>query len=127
MKIDLEKLKKVAAVKLFVEPEDRSYVGEFDDPTCVEWIRDQLARGNEWAWCIVKVSATYKGITCSDYLGGCAYESRQSFMAGGGYYDDMVHTALTELAGELEEIVNDHAIWEHDPVYCFWCIAEAGA
>ena len=127
MKIDLIKLRALVDVDLQVEPEDHSYEGDFDDETCKAWIRDQLERGNEWAWCSVKLSVTYKGITCCDYLGGCSYESKKSFVEGDGYYDDMVDTAVRELASELESLANDHAIWEHDAVFCFWCIAEAHA
>lgn len=125
MKIDLIKLRKVADIKLDIEPEDQNYRNQFDDPTCVKWIADQLARGNEWAWCTVKVTASYKGLEASDYLGGCSYENRAAFVQGGGYYDDMVTTALTELAQDLEKLANDHEIWEHDEDLCFWCIAEA--
>ena len=125
MKIDPDRLRKVATITFEIEPEDRGFHGEVDDPECVKWIADQLARGNEWAWCTVKVSASYRGFVAHDYLGGCSYENRAAFMQPGGYYDDMVTAALTELAQEFEKIANDHEIWEHDETLCFWCVAEA--
>jgi hypothetical protein len=58
MKIDLKKLRAVASIRITQEPEDDyNYAGHFDDDACVTWIREELARGNEWAWCQVKVSA----------------------------------------------------------------------
>jgi hypothetical protein len=124
MKINLAGLRKVATVKLDIEPEDQNYRNQFDDPECVKWIADQLACGNEWAWCMVTVTVAYGGFEAHDYLGGCSYENRAAFMQPGGYYDDMVTAALTELAQDLEKIANDHEIWEHDATYCFWCISK---
>jgi hypothetical protein len=111
-------------IKHTLEPEYDDFTNHFDDEACVQWIRDQLASGNEWAWCTIKISVSYGGLTANDYLGACSYESEKDFVLGGGYYDDMVTTALKELATDLEKIGNDHAIWEHDSMYCFWCIAE---
>lgn len=122
MKIDLVKLRTLASIECVVGPEHESYRAQIDDATSVAWIEDQIDRGNVWAWCSVKVSVSYRGLTCDEHLGGCSYESEESFVTGSGYYDDMVKTALTELAGLLEKIGNDHDIWEHDSTYCFQCI-----
>jgi hypothetical protein len=123
MKIDLEKLRKRVTIKHTLEEQDESPEAVFDDEGCITWIEDQLQRGNEWAWCSIKISVSYGGLTRHEYLGGCSYESEKSFVEGSGYYDDMVTTALKELATDLEILGNDHDIWEHDPTYCFWCIA----
>jgi hypothetical protein len=125
MKIDLEKLRKLATIKHTLEPEYDDFTKHFDDETCVAWIRDQLERGNEWAWCTIKITAAYGGLETHDYLGACSYESEASFVQNGDYYEDMVTTALKELATDLEKIGNDHEIWEHDEEICFWCIAKA--
>jgi hypothetical protein len=61
--------------------------------------------GNLWAWCVAHVTvrpkdgriATFSG---DDYLGGCSYASEQDFKEG-GYYEDMVNTALSELNDRL--------------------------
>ena len=93
---------------LYWDPESDAPEGNFDNPEDVEWIRQQLEAGNEWAWCQVQVKATwtdpetdeeYEG---SDYLGGCSYESEESFKQPGGYYDDMKDSAYEELLGDIE-------------------------
>ena len=123
MKVDLEKLRKCVTIKHTLEEQDESPEAVFDDEGCIAWIKDQLKCGNAWAWCSVQLSVSYGGLTCHEYLSGCSYESEKSFVADSGYYDDMITEALKELATDLEKIANDHEIWDHDPTYCFWCIA----
>jgi hypothetical protein len=81
------------------------------DRQTAEWIRDQLNRGNEWAWCCVKVMATIEvdGIPFSgcDYLGCCSYESEESFKHPDGYYPDMISEAIDDLRASLQSAV-DH-------------------
>jgi hypothetical protein len=74
-------------------------------------IIERLNSGDVWAWASVKVTARWKGFTGADYLGCCSYEDEASFVAPGGYYDDMKVRALEELnariaetAGELSEL-----------------------
>lgn len=64
---------------------------------------EQLNNGNEWAWCTVKVSASYKGQEGTDYLGGCSYLSEKDFKED-GYYEDMKQTAFNELIQNLESL-----------------------
>src|SRR6266478_4171182 len=88
------------------EPEDTRIEGnamasgdDAQDEECYAWIRDQLERGNEWAWCCVKVVAriavTLKrdgrvdddvALEGVDYLGGCSYKSEADFCQPGGYF-----------------------------------------
>jgi hypothetical protein len=87
-------------------PEDMSYVGNcsaIDEQTDRETenrIRDQLDRGNKWAWCCVKVTCTitysgeaFKGV---DYLGACSYSDEDDFKTSSGYYDDMKGAAYAD-------------------------------
>jgi hypothetical protein len=67
------------------------------DQEVYDWIRAELARGNEWAWCSVKVTAEWNGYQAADYLGCCSYESEADFRAPGGYFDDMRKNALDAL------------------------------
>jgi len=69
-----------------------------------------LERGNEWAWCCVKVTAEIDGFTGSDYLGGCSYENEYAFKQG-AYFEDMKRAALADLGRNLHEAVRagDHA------------------
>lgn len=77
------------------------------DAKCFEWIRSQLARGNDWAWCCVQLTATYEDaihgeLTASDSLGCCSYESEADFRRPGGYYSDMVNSVLDDLWAQLQ-------------------------
>jgi hypothetical protein len=74
---------------------------EFQDQ--IDYVINQYNNGNEWAWCCVKVTAEYKGIKGSDYLGGCSYNSKEDFMSD-GYYADMKIQAYDELVKELESL-----------------------
>lgn len=130
MRIDRVGLRKRAQITLEHESEDRTWVGEFqredgsNDEELNEWIRSELRAGNPWAWCVAKVTVTYRGLEGTDYLCGCSYESEKAFKEG-GYYESMIYDAIEELAKELEVIANEHDIWEHDETTCLFCIVEA--
>ena len=102
-------------IELTVSPDDVQVEGNasaIDDETdrkAEEWIYNQLSIGNVWAWCTVEVTAKvfYKGELheASDYLGCCSYKGEDDFKQPGGYYEDMIETAI----GYLEEQINDTA------------------
>lgn len=67
----------------------------------------ELEGGNDWAWCMVRVTARYDGIdnvVGDDYLGCCSYQGEADFKAD-GYYDDMKDRAREYLYAQLESIV----------------------
>ena len=64
-------------------------------------IEKQLAEGNPWAWCCVKVTAECEGFTGTDCLGGCSYASQAEFCDNDGYYNDMKEQALEDLRAKL--------------------------
>ena len=72
---------------------------------CHAWSRDQLDRGNEWAWCTVRVVAKWEGYEGDDYLSCCSYESEKAFKTPGGYFDDMKAEALKD----LNNVIAQHA------------------
>lgn len=72
------------------------------DREAEELIRRQLADGNEWAWCSVKVTAHWNGFRGYDYLGCCSYASREDFCQPGGYYDDLKAEARAALITAVE-------------------------
>jgi hypothetical protein len=77
---------------------------QLEDPETVQWVEDQIASGNEWAWFTARVKVTYKGILeADDYLGGCSYKSKQDFMKD-GYYKDMVDTCISEINEKLKKL-----------------------
>lgn len=130
MKIDRVGLRRAAKIVLENEEEDRTWVGEFqredgsNDEELNAWIRSELNSGNLWAWCVAKVTVTYRGLEGVDYLCGCSYKSEADFKVG-GYYESMINEAVEELAKDLETLANAHGIWEHDQTTCLFCIVEA--
>ena len=99
--------------ELTCEPEDMPIEGnamasgdDEEDRKAEQWIKDQLDSGNEWAWCIAKVTARYPGLPFEgvDYLGACSYRSKEEFMAPGDYYDDMKREAKADLLRQIEEV-----------------------
>jgi hypothetical protein len=55
---------------------------------------------NPWAWCCVRVIASWEDFKGDDYLGACSYKSEDDFKAG-GYYEDMKAQALEDLNEEI--------------------------
>lgn len=75
------------------------------DKEVEDWIKSELRRGNEWAWCTVKVTARWEEYEGTDYLGACSYRSEQEFKKD-GYYEDMKDRALEDLN---EKVSKAHA------------------
>jgi len=101
-----------ATIILDVEQDQESHIGHFssDEPErdreLEQEISARLDRGDVWAWCEVKVTATleidgtqYRGE--SGWLCGCCYKNEREFREPGGYFDDMKDTALNALADQL--------------------------
>lgn len=68
-------------------------------------IRDQLAGGNTWAWCIIRVTARWADYEGYSYLNGCSYRSEEQFKHPDGHYPKMKALALAD----LNDIVTAHA------------------
>ena len=71
------------------------------DQEVEDTILADLERGNEWAWCTVKLTASYGGLTGVDYLGACSYASEDDFRQD-GYYEDMKAAATSDLLAQLK-------------------------
>ena len=95
-----------------IAPEDASIEGNCcaiepeTDAETEAYIKRELRNGNEWAWCVVKVTASWKGHKGTDYLGACSYKSEADFIAG-GYFEDMKRAALAELNDTIKRACND--------------------
>lgn len=89
-------------ITLNVVPDDSDPEDSFDDPDNVSFVRAGLNSGSLWAWCTVIVRITYCGAIGEDTLGGCSYESEDSFRSD-AYYADMVSAAATDLVAQLME------------------------
>jgi hypothetical protein len=77
-----------------------------EDKEVEDSIIEDLENGNEWAWCTVKVTAKYKDIEGTDYLGGNSYKSEEDFITNSGYYEDMKEQAYTDLLTELRNLAD---------------------
>lgn len=94
-----------------VHPETDHWVGNVCasgdrevDRLAEKWVERQvLFEGNEWAWCIVCITAEIEGFEGTAYLGGCSYESEADFKAG-GYYEDLCDEAFEDLCRTVEEV-----------------------
>lgn len=106
-KLTRESLAKLAIVTLSIDPEtipfegNASAIGPDEDAATNAWIREQLARGNEWAWCVATVTAEYDGCTGRASLGGCSYEGRKAF-DDAGETAQLASEALDDLWAQLE-------------------------
>lgn len=86
-------------------PEGHFATGDDDyDRAIVADINEQLDNGNEWAWCVVKLTGAIDGLVASAYLGGCSYGSREAFETD-AYYKDMQHEVCEELLTQLTAIM----------------------
>lgn len=74
-----------------------------DDKAVEDALLERLERGDIWAWCSIEVRAEFRGITASDYLGGCCYENEADFKAC-PYYRDMVREATGKLADMIADL-----------------------
>ena len=69
------------------------------DRQAVADIREQLTIGNEWAWCSVKVTATFGDWTGWDSLGAVSCASERDFNEA--FLADMQDEALRDLAQRI--------------------------
>lgn len=68
----------------------------------------ELDAGNEWAWCIVKVTAMHpdlKDVVGVAHLSGCSYDSYHDFVMTSGYVDQLKRDALDDLRDALARAV----------------------
>ena len=81
---DGKKRESLVSYEVTIEPEDMDFHGNCSawdpetDRKAEQWIEDELARGNGYAWCWVKVVARFEGYEGEDSCGGCSYSSRAS-------------------------------------------------
>lgn len=86
---------------LEVAAEQEDIAGWFPDERDEKWVREELAFGNSWAWCMVKVTASIAGFVGEDTLGACSYKSQEDFVWCN--WDDMRKQAFEDLKSKLAE------------------------
>jgi hypothetical protein len=87
-----------------------SAIDPVTDRETERWIYGELERGNQWAWCVVKVTASWGSFHGIDYLGCCSYRSEEEFRKPGDYFDDMKAAALADLNATIERTANQIAL-----------------
>lgn len=108
IRIKLPTIKQVE-FKITAEQDDIDPRGMFasgsdkQDEETLQAIYDSLEDGNTWAWASVKVECHYKGLTGTDYLGGCSYEDEEDFMRD-AYYQDMKNAAYADLIRQIKRL-----------------------
>lgn len=80
-----------------------SAIDEETDKKIANKIRRQLAAGNSWAWCCVKVTATWKNFSAETYLGGCSYRNEKQFKQD-GYFEDMKSETYQDLLTQFSNL-----------------------
>lgn len=80
------------------------------DKAVEDEILADLESGNEWAWCVVKVTATgvFNGVKFHGvaYLGGVSCKSREDFETGDAdYLEAMKADALADLCESLKDTI----------------------
>ena len=78
---------------------DESFDREVEDN-----ILCRVQQGDVWAWATVTVTVDWEGQQASDHLGCCSYADEADFQQPGGYFDDMVDTALDTLNERLDRL-----------------------
>lgn len=90
-------------VSVSIEPEHEDVRGNFasGDPAYdredEEAILARLRKGEDWAWCCVKVTVSCGELSESEYLGCCSYADEEDFRTNSGYFDDMVRECKDRL------------------------------
>lgn len=95
--------------ELICEPEQIDVADHFEDEQDIEWVQEQLANGNEWAWCHIRLVGHFRGLQCWDSLGANSYSSEAAFRAD-GYFADMqleVLRQLQEAASNIADFFSD--------------------
>lgn len=78
-----------------------------EDKKAEEDVRQQLQRGNMYAWCYVVVSATWSGFCGQASLGCCSYRSEEEVhqaVEDHGLKDEALHCLNTIIAQRLDAI-----------------------
>ena len=77
-------------------PEGNASAWDDEDANRAYWaeIRDRMDSGDEWAWCIVRVTVTDGETEGTAYLGGCCYANARDFVENSGCMEDLATEAL---------------------------------
>jgi hypothetical protein len=95
-------IKDKAKITFEALPEDTRPEDYFDTQALIDHVISE-SKHNPYAWFVAKVTVEFNGLTATDYLGACSYESESDFMRD-GYYADMVNVCIDEIAKQVSQI-----------------------
>lgn len=96
-------------IRIDIEPDDLPIEGSFgyateeENAAAVKYVKDQLASGNDLAWCCVKVTARLGPFVAYDTLGGCSYDSMDALKQN--LIPDMQSNAIVGLRTAMKEAI----------------------
>lgn len=73
-------------------------------------ILNRLEQNDVWAWAMVRVSVEWEGLSSTQYLGGCSYDSEEDFRNNSGYFENLVQEALAKLNKRLQKLYEGMSI-----------------
>ncbi len=73
-----------------------------DNSEYIEKVEKDAGR-NPWLWCTIIVTGKFCGLTEHEYLGACAFDSEEDFLAS-GYIEDMKQAILEQLQKQVDKI-----------------------
>jgi hypothetical protein len=83
------------------ENEDTDITGYFEEQNIIQ-IQNKYNSGNMAAWFCAKVEVSFRGISETDYLGCCSYNSFKEFESDeSGYYVDMINNCITQINKQI--------------------------
>ena len=92
-------------VNTYALPEDQDPRDSFDK-RILDDVLDGIESGR-YEWFCAQVTAEWEGIElASDYLGGCCYDSFESFANGQDYHADMIDNVVREAGERLRELAD---------------------
>lgn len=97
--------KSETVISVIPHEEEISHMGEYDKEV-EETISRNIEKYGIWGWCVVEVKYEYKGLSYSDFLGGCSYKSESDFRAS-SYFKEMVKTCEGEVGKLAIDIIRD--------------------
>src|SRR5258708_9659904 len=71
------------------------------DKKTLEWVKREMAKCNLWAWCKIKVWATWKDFRGIDVFSCCRFLNRENFLKS-EHYPRMKEITYLTLCNELD-------------------------
>lgn len=99
-----EQIRKNCTITVKAQIEEHLSPRDCLDAEGAVFVEREIEKGNEWAWCSVKVTVSYEGLSQDDYLGGCSYANKEEFMES-GYMKDMVGDCIAQIRDKVINII----------------------